>query len=124
MDDMAPKDLTVKILREIRDEIRKTNARLDGTNGRLDSTNDRVEAMGKRLDNRITETTARLDDRITQLDLRLGSELVAVNASLREVVGLLRERRDEWHRLDRHEERLADLDGRVRSLESVERPGR
>ena len=34
---MAGSDITVEILKEIRDEIRGTNARVDATNGRLDT---------------------------------------------------------------------------------------
>ena len=36
-------DLSTKILREIRDGIHETNARLDQTNARLDQTNERME---------------------------------------------------------------------------------
>jgi len=34
---MADSDITVEILKDIRDEIRGTNARVDTTNGRLDT---------------------------------------------------------------------------------------
>ena len=107
MSDMTPKDLTAKVLREIRDEIRKTNDEIRKTNGEVRKTNERLDA-----------TAARLDDRMTQVEVRLGTELVAVKASLREVVDLLRDRRDDRDRVERHERWLADLDGRVRQLES------
>ncbi|MBI2898452.1 MAG: hypothetical protein HYY06_33180 [Deltaproteobacteria bacterium] len=48
---MSPTDLTVEILREIRDEIRTTNQRLDMTNQRLDMTNQRLDQSNQRLDN-------------------------------------------------------------------------
>jgi len=38
-------DLTVQILREIRDETKKTNTRLDQTNTRLDGLNERVDGL-------------------------------------------------------------------------------
>ena len=38
-------NLTVQILREIRDEAKKTNARLDDTNARLDDTNARLDLL-------------------------------------------------------------------------------
>ena len=38
-------DLTVEILRDIRDEARKTNARLDGLNERVDGLNERVDSL-------------------------------------------------------------------------------
>ena len=54
-------NLTVQILREIRDEIRttrvdlgskidQTNSRLDQTNSRLDQTNNRIDQTNSRLD--------------------------------------------------------------------------
>jgi hypothetical protein len=38
-------NLTVEILREIRDEAKKTNTRLDQTNARLDQTNVRLDGL-------------------------------------------------------------------------------
>ncbi len=57
---MAPSDITVEILKDIRDEIRgvrgevrdlraDTNQRLDATNQRLDVTNQRLDATNQRL---------------------------------------------------------------------------
>lgn len=54
------KDLTLAVLREIRDEIRSTkhelraglqelSKRIDGTNARIDGTNERVDATNTRL---------------------------------------------------------------------------
>jgi hypothetical protein len=56
---MADPDITVEILKEIRDEIRGTNARLDAANGRLDTTNGRLDAVEQTLSNRLgaVETT-------------------------------------------------------------------
>ncbi len=42
-------DLTVRILTEIRDEIRQTNVRLDQTNSRLDGTNVRLDKVEEAL---------------------------------------------------------------------------
>ncbi len=57
---MANDDLTLAVLREIRDEVRSTRtelgARLDETNARLDETNARLDETNARLD----ETNARL----------------------------------------------------------------
>lgn len=38
-------DLTLKILRQIRDEVRGTNKRIDQTNARLDQTNERLARL-------------------------------------------------------------------------------
>ena len=40
---MENNDLTTEILRDIRDAVRSTNARLDETNARLDETNARLD---------------------------------------------------------------------------------
>ena len=59
---MAGSDITVEILREIRDEIRGTNARVDATNGRLDTSNGRLDTMEHVLSQRLGAVeTALLD---------------------------------------------------------------
>ena len=65
-------DLTVAILREIRDEIRATNARLDVTNARLDETNTRL-------------------DRMFQEQIRHATAIVALEAGQRDLIGGQRE---------------------------------
>jgi chromosome segregation ATPase len=56
---MAGSDITIEILKEIRDEIRGTNARVDTTNGRLDVTNSRLDTLEHALSHRLeaVETT-------------------------------------------------------------------
>jgi hypothetical protein len=59
---MAGSDITVEILKEIRDEIRGTNARVDATNGRLDTTIGRLDTMEHVLSQRLGAVeTALLD---------------------------------------------------------------
>jgi len=58
----------VQILREIRDEVRATNGRLDQTNECLDETNERL---------------GRLERRVTETEIRLASELTALNVWFR-----------------------------------------
>jgi chromosome segregation ATPase len=92
---MAGSDVTVEILKDIRDEIRgmrgDTNERLDATNKRLDAANDRLDTTNHRLD--MVETTlldlaqqqrfvvrytkvlserdSRIDVRVTELETRV-----------------------------------------------------
>lgn len=54
---MTDSDLTLAILREIRDAVVSTNTRLDTTNARIDAINARVDEGVARLD----QTNARLD---------------------------------------------------------------
>ncbi len=54
-------DEGVKILREIRDEIRGTNSRIDGTNSRIDGTNSRIDSLEKSLGDRVDSLEDRVD---------------------------------------------------------------
>lgn len=81
-------DLTVKILSEIRDEIRGTNARLEETNRKVDL----------------------LARRQTETEVRLATEIVALAGAVDRTNQLLRERLDDRDRLD-------DIDRRVTALE-------
>jgi phage-related tail protein len=59
---MSGSDITVEILKDIRDEIRTTNQRLDSTNQRLDSTNQRLGRVETTLTSRLGAVeTALLD---------------------------------------------------------------
>ncbi len=98
---MAAEDvanLTVSILREIRDEVRKTNQRLDQPNERLDQTNERLE---------------RLEKRQTETEVRLATELVAVASAVGELTELLRQDRALRQRVDDHERRISYVGLRV-----------
>lgn len=72
-------DVVPAILREIRDEIRGTNTRLDETNTRLDETNARLTKgfadLGKRIDHLLTgplgSTVRDLSDRMEVVEKRL-----------------------------------------------------
>lgn len=79
-------DVVPAILREIRDEIRGTNTRLDQTNTRLDETNARLDEtnarltkgfadLGKRIDHLLTgplgSTVRDLSDRMEVVEKRL-----------------------------------------------------
>lgn len=88
--DGEPKDLTTKILVQIRDELRKTNDRLDSTNERLE----------------------RLERRQTEDAVRVATELVAVATAVGEVRDLLRDQRVDRKTLADHERRIAALEKR------------
>ena len=104
-------DLTTRVLIEIRDEVRRTNerletgfgqvnSRLDQTNERIDQTNERIGQTNERLDQtneRLDVTNERLDQTIKRLDV--------TNArldNLRDIAG----------------DRYRELDARVRVLEA------
>ena len=79
---------TLKVLVEIRDEVRATGARLDG---RIDG----------------------LADEMREGNVRVTSELVAVAGAVTSVRDLLRERLDDRMRLEDVEKRLLRLEKKV-----------
>lgn len=99
-------DRTVKILEQIRDEIRGTrqslSARIDTTNERLDGTNRRVDGLAQQIE--------RVEKRQIESEVRLSTELTAVVGAVNGVRDLLRERLDQRDRLDDHERRLRVLE--------------
>jgi NTP pyrophosphatase (non-canonical NTP hydrolase) len=83
-------DVTVEILKEIRDAVRETNVRVDQTNQRLDQTNQRLDLVEKTLadmaaqflfisryiGNTVDHQTGRIDaleTRVGKIEERIGS---------------------------------------------------
>ena len=97
--------LTIAILREIRDEIRHTNERLDLTNERLDQTNGRLDQTNGRLE--------RLERRQTETEVRLATEIGAVASAVNELADLFRKDRIYHAKVDEHDKRIADLERKV-----------
>ncbi len=85
---MTAKNLTIEILKEIRDEIRKTNARLDQTNARLDQTNSRLDQTNVRLD----QSREELAKRITESEIRTATAITELTGTLVQVRDLLTDR--------------------------------
>jgi chromosome segregation ATPase len=93
-------DLTLHILREIRDEIRGTNQRVDQLSTELRGTNQRVDKLGTDLCGELAQTRTELraevaavrEDlgrRITEVELRLATSYTELIASTRDVHELL-----------------------------------
>jgi hypothetical protein len=98
---MVPTDLTVEILKGIRDGVQSTNERLDGLR-------DEVHAL--RADT--NERLGRIERRQTETEGRPSTELVAVVGAVREVRDLLREDHALRDRVDDHERRIAAVESR------------
>jgi uncharacterized protein YPO0396 len=99
---MEPTDLTIEILKGIRDEARKTNERLDVTNDRLGE-----------LRTELVDRIERVERRQTETEVRLATELIAVGSAVRDVRDLLREDRVLRDRVDDHERRLVAVERRT-----------
>lgn len=103
---MTTSDLTVAILREIRDEARQTNRRLAAVESRLGSMDQRLESM---------------DDRLESMDQRLGRTgqgLSDLGNFMRQIaLDQARHERFHTHHVDVLERDVEDLKGRVRKIE-------
>jgi hypothetical protein len=62
-----PADIAVEILKEIRDEAKKTNAQIHETNARIGETNVRLDALRDELGRRIVESEWRTSTALTDL---------------------------------------------------------
>jgi chromosome segregation ATPase len=102
-------DITIEILREIRDDVRGAHARIDGTNQRIDRLDDRMERMEQRLDRRIDE----VGRRIVEVELRTATAITDMHGTLREVRDLLVDRFDLRDRVERCERDIAELKQRA-----------
>lgn len=101
---MDPADLTIRVLQEIRDEVREVKVEARKTNERLDQTNERLDQTNQRLD--------RIERRQTESETRLASDLVAVTGAVNQVRDLLATRPELRDRVDDHERRIASLEQR------------
>jgi uncharacterized protein Yka (UPF0111/DUF47 family) len=99
---MQPSDVTIEILKGIRDEARATNARLDTTNARLDETNARLTAMREELSRRIVES-----------EVRPSAAIAELAGTVREMTGVLRAAHDLRPRVERCERDIDDLKRRL-----------
>jgi hypothetical protein len=111
--DVEPTELTIELLKSIRDEVRETNVRVDRLRdeltGELRSTNARLDALREETGARFE----RLEHRQVETEVRLATELVAVAGAVREVRDLLREDRAVRQKVEDHERRIAAIEARI-----------
>jgi hypothetical protein len=103
---MEPTDLTIEILKDIRDETRKTNERVEALERTV--ANEFVNVRGEIASVRGEVKGLRAEAQETEV--RLATELVAVAGAVREVRDLLREDRLWRLRVDDHERRIAAME--------------
>jgi chromosome segregation ATPase len=97
-------DITTQVLIEIRDEVRRTNQRLDATVERADATNERLDGISNRFD--------RLERRQVEAEVRISTELVAVAGAVREMRDAFLEDRRLAAQVSDHERRIQALENR------------
>ncbi|MCR9162541.1 MAG: hypothetical protein ACE37F_19110 [Nannocystaceae bacterium] len=108
---MSPSDITVELLKQIRDGVYETHERIDQTNARLDQTNKRLDQTRVELLEKLEETRSHLSERIDQTNGRIGR----LETSVSTLIGAVSSLAD---RDNRFETDLAGLRQRVDVLEA------
>lgn len=102
-------DITIEILKDIRQEIRGTNERVD----RLDQRVDKLEIrLDRRIDGLHSELTGLRKDMI-ESEVRTATAIHDMHGTLRDVRDLLKDRLDLSDRVGRCEREIAELKQRV-----------
>ena len=104
-----PVNLSVRILKEIRDEVRRTNEQLVATSARIDATNERLDVTNERLD----AMHAGLSQRIVESELRTATAITELAATVRDMTSVLRAQDDLRPRVERCERDIAEIKGRL-----------
>jgi len=102
MPEERPVELSVEILKEIRDGVRATNQRIDATNQRLDLT--RTEVGG-----RIDQLRDELSRRIVESEVRTSTAIAELAGTVREMTGVLRASADLRPRVEQCEQAIREL---------------
>ena len=110
---MSDDSLTTRVLIEIRDEIRQTNARVDQTNVRLDQLSQRVERGFEQTHERIDRMRVELKAEIRDVDLRTQTRLVELNAAAIRTNEMLHDRFELRDRVERCELEIDALKKRI-----------
>jgi hypothetical protein len=99
---MEPENLTLEVLKQIRDDGKRNGERIDETNARLNETNARLESLRDDLGRRIVESESRTATAITEL-----------SGSVRDLITVIKEDRDLRGRMERAEKDIASLKQRL-----------
>jgi hypothetical protein len=105
-------DITIEILKQIRDEVRQTNIRLGGVSERLDGVAERLDGVSERLDG-VSERVERVEKRQTESEIHLATEIVAVVGAVSSLRDAILEDRQLRGQLADHESRLRMLERRT-----------
>jgi type I site-specific restriction endonuclease len=110
---METNDLTIELLRGIREEGRKTNERIDQTNQQLESlretTNERLDQTNLRLDSLREE----LSRRIVDSEVRTATAITSLAGDVRSLTAFLRETQDLRPRVTQCEDDIKALKRRI-----------
>jgi hypothetical protein len=102
----------ITVLREIRDESKQTNLRLESMEGRVEFLEKRLSHGLESIKTSLVESIDVLTKQQTESELRLASEVVSLADVTREMRDLLSGRLDDRMVLE-HEERLKSIENRI-----------
>ncbi|MBA3461875.1 MAG: hypothetical protein H0T46_18080 [Deltaproteobacteria bacterium] len=107
---MSDDSLTLRVLIDIREELRETNKRLDQTRTELkdEISQTRVELTGE-----LAQTRRELRSEIVEVELRLATRFTELTAATRDTHSLLVDRFDLRDRMDRCEREIEELKKQV-----------
>ena len=106
---MEPENLTLEVLKQIRDDGKRNGERIDETNARLNEMNARINETNVRLESLRDD----LGRRIVESELRTATAITELSGSVRELIGVIKEDRDLRGRMERAEKDIAVLKQRL-----------
>ena len=106
---MEAENLTIEVLKEIREEGKKTNERLNETNEKLNETNDKLDQTNVRIDQMRDE----LSRRIVESEMRTATAITALAGTVGDLVTFLKQDRDLRPRVDQCEKDILALKSRL-----------
>lgn len=108
-------DLSLAVLKAIRDEIKKTNSGLDQLRKEMSG---RIDALREGVTELREETNTRFDElgrRIVESELRTATALTDLAGTIRDMTTLLKSQADLRPRLDKCEQEIAEIKRRLAS---------
>ena len=106
---MEPTDLTLEVLKQIRDDGKRNGERIDETNARLNEANARLNETNARLESLRDD----LGRRIVDSELRTATAITDLSGTVRELIVAIKEDRDLRGRVERVEKDVAALKSRL-----------
>ena len=106
---MEPENLTLEVLKQIRDDGKRNGERIDETNSRLNETNARINETNVRLGSLRDD----LGRRIVESELRTATAITELSGSVRDLITVIKDDRDLRGRMERAERDIAALKQRL-----------
>ncbi len=106
---MNPTDVTIEILKSIRDETKQTNSRLDRLTVQVDQLSERVDVTNERLERGLSD----LAQRIVHSEIRTATAIAELAGTVREMTGVLKNASELRPRVERCEQDIVELRTRL-----------